>query len=455
MNLSDLEAKKIAIWGLGEEGMASYRFLRAHFPEKMLILINRDDPGNWPDGNWPDGNWPDDNHTHFILEDDLKEQHITMDVVIKSPGISLYHPLVTYFKERNVTVTSGTNIWFAQPRRGKVIAITGSNGKSTTCALLNHILNEHISNGSERTALLGGNIGRPLLSLPQDAEFYIVELSSYQTADLCYAPDIAVLLNLFPEHIQWHQTHTQYFADKGNLLRTGADTIILNHTDPLTKKEIAPIQKARWFNDPAAIHTDHDHILSGHKILGALKDITLPGKHNHENICAALTVCDILHLDLTECFKLAATYQGLPHRLENLGCITARTYINDSISTTPEATIAALKCFEGQAITLLIGGQDRQQDFTSFAVYIKNHPEISIIAAYETRPKICLALKAHGVSSYVTQASDLKDAVSRAQNITPKNGIILLSPAAPSYDGFTNFEQRGEAFKLFSRNSRT
>ncbi len=442
MNLSDLENKRLAVWGMGKEGAETIRFLWSHFPGKPLTLIDREMPENIPDVG----------PMYFIREDDLDKKAINFDVVIKSPGISLYHPCVKYLKDHHVTVTSATNIWFAQPRRGKVIAITGSNGKSTSCALLDHILKD-----LGQTVELGGNIGKPLLSLEADADYYIAELSSYQTADLCYAPgcmpDIAVLLNLFPEHIQWHQTHAQYYIDKSNLIRAGAGSVVLNHTDPLTKEKGPKISGTHWFNDPEAIHIKGEHIQFGEKRLGDITDITLLGRHNHENICAALTVCQILGLDLTECFKLAATYPGLPHRLENLGLIKGRTYINDSISTTPEATIAALKCFEGRAVTLLIGGQDRQQDFTALALYIKHHPELNIITSYETGPKISMALEASDVTSYVAQAAGLEDGVKCAQKITPKGGIILLSPAAPSYDGFKNYEHRGETFKLFSQNT--
>ncbi len=439
MNLSDIEAKNIAIWGLGEEGLASYRFLRSLFPEKMILLINRDRPENLPE----------DDHIRFIPQTGLKENIGHIDLVIKSPGISLYHPLVTLLRHNDISVTSATNIWFALPRHGTVIAVTGSNGKSTTCALLHHILK-----AMGLTTEIGGNMGTPLLSLARGADYYIVELSSYQTADLKLtpdmAPDIALLLNLFPEHIQWHQSHDQYFTDKANLIRTGAKTVILNHGDPLTREKIGHIpENTLWFNEPSAIHCTDQHIMCGDDILGDLKDITLPGNHNRENICAALTVCRKLGLDLKSCFRLAASFAGLAHRLENLGTSHGRKYINDSISTTPEATIAALKSFEGQEITLIMGGQDRQQDYRQFIQYVRNHPGLKIITAYETGPKISVALSEIDPPVSLAQADDLRTAVTMAQEITPQGGIIMLSPAAPSYDAFRNFEQRGNSFKSF------
>lgn len=441
MNLSDIENKKLAIWGMGKEGLESYRVLRARFPTKHLSLINQGRPDSLPD----------DDQVTFILEDDLKQQVDRIDVVIKAPGISLYHPLVALLKQHDVIVTSATKIWFAEPRKGRTIAITGTNGKSTTCALLRHILS-----GLGYKTELGGNIGTPLLGLKVDADYYVVELSSYQTADLDQAPHIAVLLNLFPEHIQWHRSHEQYFMDKCNLIRTGARVIILNHTDPITNDIITtPPEDTLWFNDPAAIHCDGKFLCSGEDILGPVKDLILPGAHNRENICAALTICQSLGFDLKECFTLAASCVGLTHRLENLGVIGGRTYVNDSISTTPEATVAALKSFTGRDITLLAGGQDRAQNFSTLAHYIKDHPRIKVITAYQTGPEIYQALKKTGAGSSVIATTDLKESVTKAKKVTPDGGIILLSPAAPSYDAFENFKQRGELFRKYSQNEKT
>lgn len=432
MNISQLEQTRIAIWGLGAEGWASYRYIRTLFPHKKIILINQLVPDEMPD----------DPDCEFLLESDLPNHLSDFDTVIKSPGISLYLPQVKDLKAKGITVTSATNIWFAQPRTAKVIAITGSNGKSTTSALLAHTLTK-----MGLKAELGGNIGKPLLSLPEEADYYIIELSSYQTADLQYAPDIAVLLNLFPEHIQWHQNHKQYYSDKCHLIETGAKSVILNRTNILTLEQItSPPKNVIWFNDPLALHADEKYIYFGDKILGYARDLKLPGAHNRENLCAVLTVCQLLDLNIEECFAQAISYTGLPHRLENLGQAGDHFYINDSISTTPEATLAALNSFKGRAITLIAGGQNRQQDFTVLARYCADHPEVKVITAYETAPQIVQALAKVNLAP-AAQVKNLTEAVNTAIKITPKMGIILLSPAAPSYDGFKNFEHRGQQFK--------
>jgi len=438
MTLSDLEHTKLAIWGLGAEGQESYRYLRKRYPAKPLILINEvvpDDMDNY-------------DNVSFILEQELPQNMAHIDLVIKSPGISLYHPLVILLKQNKIRLTSATNIWFAgnSPSEATIIAVTGSNGKSTTCALLYHIFS-----GLNLAVALGGNIGTPLLSLPKEVKYYIVELSSYQTSDLEYSPDIALLLNLFPEHIQWHHSHAQYFEDKCRLIKAGAETVILNRTDPLTQKIITDVPKNTiWFNDPRALHLKDDCIFFGETLIGRGKDITLLGRHNRENICAALTICQALGFDVTDCFRLAASYKGLQHRLENLGTFNGITYINDSISTTPEATIAALECFEGRDITLLLGGQNRQQDHAKLIEYIIEHPKIKTILAYETGQTIQNYLREIKAQPTIIESENLINSVMLAKKITPIGGIILLSPAAPSYDAFKNFKQRGDFFKKYS-----
>jgi len=436
MTISDLEGRKLAIWGLGAEGRASYRYLRRHFADKPLILINREPLESLPDP------LPEDPLITFLPESGLDRHFADMDLVIKAPGVSLYHPLVAALKAHDITVTSATNLWFARPRQAKTIAVTGSNGKSTTCALLSHIMNE-----SGLRTELGGNIGRPLLSLPDDADYYVIELSSYQTADLAFAPDIAVLLNLFPEHIQWHRSHEQYYRDKCRLMTLGAGTVILNHDDALTRKRLADVPAgAVRFNDPAAIHARGAGIYQGDKLIGDGGRMLLPGAHNRQNLCAALTVCHALGLDLKACFEHALRFGGLPHRLEHLGERRGIGYVNDSISTTPEATLAALKSFPGQPITLIAGGQDRQQDYGALRRYITAHPAIQVIAAYETGPRMIRGLD----DRQATLVRDLEAAVAKAQAITSRGGLILLSPAAPSYDGFRDFQQRGESFRALA-----
>ena len=421
MLLSDLANKNIALWGMGREGETTLAFLKNQFPHKKFILIN-DKPLQGFD------------QERYIDEENLLNHLDDIDVVIKSPGISYYHDAVKIMQERGIIITSATNIWFSIPKQGKVIAITGSNGKSTTSALLHHIL---VSLG--HNALLGGNIGTPLLSLANDSNYYIVELSSYQTCDLKYAPDIAVLLNLFPEHIQWHKNHDTYYKDKCNLLRRGSPFNIVNFNEPRTANIAA---NSIFFNDVKAIHYGNETILDGNDVIGSTVGHPLLGDHNLENICAALSVCKILDLNLAECLKASFNYPGLAHRLQMVGKFGKFHYVNDSISTDPEATIAGLKALKDKNITLIAGGQDREQDYSELCKFIEGHDNISVICIYQTGSRLLDQLQ----SAHKQKAASLAEAMSIAQNITPEDGYILLSPAAPSYDVFKNFEERGDLF---------
>jgi len=427
MTLSELRDKRIAIWGMGREGKASFKHLKITYPNKTISVID-----NLPlDGS--EGNT-------FIPETDLLNHLDELDVIIKSPGISYYHEYVAKILDKKITITSATNLWFSIERKGKVIAITGSNGKSTTSALLHHILRKlHLN------AELGGNIGTPLFSLPDDADYYVVELSSYQTCDLKYAPDIAVLLNLFPEHIQWHKSHETYYNDKCNLLRRGAAINIVNYNEERTHG-IAP--NPVFFNDDKAIHFVENSIFDNQVKIGGTDHFPLLGDHNLENLCAALTICKELNLNLPDCLKASFSYPGLAHRLQLVGKIGDHYYINDSISTDPEATTAALNALNDKTVTLIAGGEDRKQNYDELCNLIDQQNINAVITAYETGPRIY-----NGINKVQKIAvTSLEEAVQVAQKVTPRGGYILLSPAAPSYDAFKDFEERGDLFIKFVLN---
>ncbi|MBT5185686.1 MAG: UDP-N-acetylmuramoyl-L-alanine--D-glutamate ligase [Kordiimonadaceae bacterium] len=423
MPLSNLANKRIALWGMGREGRTTLSFLKDHFPNKQFIIIN-DKPVD------------DIGEDIFILETELSNNFDKFDVIIKSPGISYYHDAVKMMLDQGIEVSSATNIWFDMPRKGKVIAITGSNGKSTTSALLHHILLELGQN-----AVLGGNIGTPLLSLPLDADYYVVELSSYQTCDLTGTPDIAVLLNLHPEHIQWHRNHEQYYHDKCKLLRRGADKNIININEP----RLEATENKVYFNDRDNIHFEGGVIYNGDMPVGGTDRFPLLGDHNLENLCAALTIANELGFTLTECLKASYGYKGLPHRLQVIGPINDHYFVNDSISTDPEATIAGLRALHDKDITLIAGGQDREQDYAELCAQIDKQKLSGVITMYETGDRLYDQLK----SEKKHKATSLEHAVRIAKSITPKGGYILMSPASPSYDAFKDFEQRGELFMKY------
>lgn len=404
-----LNNKKIGIWGMGVEGIAAKRAVEKYVVKPTVLEITEDN-----------------------ASDVFK-----CDVIIKSPGISLYRDEIRQARKKGIRITSGTNLFFANKNKTtKVIAVTGTKGKSTTSALIAHALRSF----GFRTEL-GGNFGVPLIDLVEtDVSFVVAELSSYQCADFAGAPDIGVLLNLYPEHLQWHGTHERYYADKLNMIRQ-CKSVIANGADKRTPK-----LNAALFNVPAGFHVSGNAFCHQSKPLFSTDTLAVIGTHNAENACAVLAVVQSLGLNPERCAGAFATFKALPHRLQILGTTKGLTYIDDSISTTPETAIAALQAIDkGQPITIIIGGQDRGQDYAALSRFLVKHKKrMRVVTLPDTGKRIkSRALK-------IIRAKTMAEAVKAAQKITPKGGTVLLSPAAPSYNMFRNFEERGAAFRKYA-----
>ena len=411
----DLNNKRIGIWGMGKEGLSAKQAILRYAQPTSITQISEE-------------------NTHEISN---------CDIIIKSPGVSLYRPEIAHAQQNGILITSGTNLFFANKNPNAiVIAVTGTKGKSTTSSLLAHTLSV-----LGKKTVLGGNIGVPLVDLiDTDADYIVAELSSYQCADFIGNPDIGVLVNLYPEHLPWHGSHDRYYQDKLNMI-TQASTQILNmldkntHAYTDTKQEF---KNAVYFND--VIHSDGECFYDKEQKLFPCSSLNLTGEHNHKNACAVLTVIKKLGLDLASCEKAFKSFQALPHRLQVIEQKGGLTFIDDSISTTPETAIAALKAIGHNCpITLIIGGEDRGQDFSELINYITTHPTVQLITLPDTGNKITKI--AHNNNLTVHSCNTMAEAVQKAITITSVGGVILLSPAAPSYNMYKNFEERGTDFK--------
>ena len=382
----DLEHKCVAIWGMGREGQAVKTALQQHVSDVQILEIN---------------------------EDNVQDLN-RAEIIIKSPGVSLYRPEIIEAKKRGVVVTSGTNLFMANKNSTtKVLAITGTKGKSTTSSLLAHTLKTYGFN-----VFLGGNIGVPLLDfVDEKADYVVAELSSYQCADFEGTPDVTVLLNLYPEHLQWHGSHEQYYADKQHMVKQG-----LWQLD----------------NRENIIHIQNDCFYDQEEQLFPISCLNLRGIHNAQNACVVLAILKHLNLDLMRAKNAFQSFEGLAHRLQIVAEKDGLMFVDDSISTTPETAICAMESFKGKAITLLAGGFDRGQDYTELNKYIKEH-QVRVIALPVTGDRI--------ETQYHVQT--MKEAIALAKQMTPKGGVVLLSPAAPSYNQYKNFEARGDDFASY------
>jgi UDP-N-acetylmuramoylalanine--D-glutamate ligase len=326
--------------------------------------------------------------------------------------------------------------------------VTGTKGKSTTTALLAHLLRA----GGHRTAL-AGNIGMPLLELVDaDPAYWAIELSSYQTGDVAASgarPEVAVGLNLFPEHLDWHGSHERYVADKLKLFTDAKPRIaVLNARDPVLSSLDLPGSEVRWFDREDGWHLRGDALHRGDAFVMDTAALPLPGRHNRINLCAALAAIEALGLDAAPLAAHAAGFRPLPHRLQSLGVHDGVEWVNDSISTTPHASLAALAMFRGREVALLAGGHDRGVDWDGFAGAMRERAPAAIVTMGQNGPRIhdLLAPVAADGGFILQAARDLEDAVRLARAALPAGGVVLLSPGAPSFGAYRDYTERGRHF---------
>jgi len=327
--------------------------------------------------------------------------------------------------------------------------VTGTKGKSTTTALLAHLLRA----GGRRIAL-AGNIGMPLLELldpPREPDAWAIELSSYQTGDVAASgvrPQVAVGLNIFPEHLDWHGSHGRYVEDKLRLMvEAKPRTAVLNAADPILSGLALPDSDIRWFGRGDGWHLRGDALHRGDTFVMDTRALPLPGRHNRGNLCAVLAAIEALGLDATALAPHAASFRPLPHRLQALGARDGIEYVNDSISTTPHASLAALDCFAGRRIAILVGGHDRGIDWQAFVEAMRSAPPLAVVTMGQNGPRIHAALADLAPGRFaLSAASDLTDAMAQARGMLASDGIVLLSPGAPSFGPYRDYVERGRHF---------
>jgi len=427
MKLVELKKCKIAIWGFGIEGQATADYLTQHSVE-FKVLCKKSESS-----------------TRFACITEQVDIHMlnNFDVIIKSPGISAYNEIIKKSKARFISATA---LWFANEKETKVIVITGTKGKSTTSSLIAHVLNK-----VGKTVNLVGNIGKPLILSSSNYDYIVMEASSFQIYDGEIQPDIAVVLNLYAEHLDWHKGEENYFNDKLMVLNNARVKIINKKNLALTRllESTSNADNLSYFNDNNDYTIIDESIFLHNEKLVSLNEIQLLGVHNLENILAVLSVCEVLSIDRDLVIDAIKFFKPLAHRLQNLGKIGKHFAINDSIATTPMATIAALNTVDTARTTLLIGGFDRGHDWSFFVDELcKVKPHLIIIAGENAQ--ILVSLFAHSTNNVAyLQADDLKHAIELAQNRTPVGGTILLSPGAPSFDLFESYIKRGEFFEYY------
>jgi UDP-N-acetylmuramoylalanine--D-glutamate ligase len=440
VRFSELDGARVGVWGAGREIRSLAAQLARRLPRARIAVVASDQPldaavlGALGAAE-----------ARAVTGEAVVGALAACDVVVRSPGVSIHRAELRELGERGVPVTTATGLWLAETGGAGVIGVTGTKGKSTTAALLFHLLG-----ASGRPARLAGNIGVPALDLLDrpDGELAVIELSSYQIADLEVGPEVVVITNLHPEHADWHGSHAAYRAEKLRILGLPAvRASVLNARDPELVAASGEAPEPTFYGRPDGWDVTGGAVAFAGRVELAAGELPLRGEHNALNLCAALTAlgpCGVPAPPLAEALR---GFAALPHRLEVVAERDGVVWVNDSISTTPESTLAALQSFGDRDVVLLAGGQDRGQDYARLGRELAARGAV-VVGLPVTGGRLVGAARASGLApARALEAPDLEAAVIVARALAPAGAAVILSPAAPSYHAYRDFEARGDHFR--------
>ena len=453
MRLEELENKKILILGFGREGTDSFLALRKLFPKKPLAIADKMESKELPKSTQKFLKL--DKKVKLYFGKDYLKSLKNYDLIIRTPGIplSIINPFLTHSTRASTElsrmssgqekqkVTSQTEIFF-ENYPGTIIGVTGTKGKGTVAALIYQILKK-----SGLKVRLAGNIGKPVfqtLLKAETKEIFVYELSSHQLQGLKKSPQIAVFLNLWPAHLDYFKNFKEYQKAKENITRyqTKKDFFIYNSNQKLLR-EIAKKSKAKKI--PFGVK----NVKELAKIISQ-KEIPLKGKSNFLNVLAAVKVGELFNVKVLKIREAVRSFKSLPHRLEFVGKYRGIAFYNDSLATVPQATVAALDGLGDKVKTLILGGSDSRVDFSVLIKRIlKSNLRTLIFLSPGTGEQIWQKITALKKTKLPNTffVSSMGEAVKKAFQSTGSGEICLLSPGAPSFNLFQDYQERGDLFK--------
>ena len=437
--INELIGKNVSILGFGMEGKAAYHFIRRYSDMKITII----DKNNVLETNEELQN---DNNVEVVYGDNYLDDLDKYDLVLKSPGVITLGMDLT-----NVHFTSQLELLLKYNKKN-VIGITATKGKSTTSTLTYEVIK-----ACGKDTVLLGNIGRAIFdeieNIKEDT-MVVVEMSAHQLEFVDCAPHIGCIINLYEDHLDHAGTVEHYHANKLNMFKYQESddyTIYCKDIEPLNSyinESYKGIKYAINFSSDDSINTTSiidDYVtLNGEQLYNINDKRILVGDHNLRNIMIVLTIAKLLDLDMNTVIDTINNFKGLEHRLEYVGVYNDIIYYNDSIATIPSATINALESLK-KVDTLIFGGMDRGIDYTDLVNYLNEGHVRNLICMPKTGYMIADELTNKEINIYKIEL--LEDAVKKAKEITNKNSICLLSPAAASYEYFKNFVEKGNTFK--------
>ncbi len=445
-SIGDLQGKSILILGFGIEGKSIAGYLSKNNISFSVYDKNLEKKQELESIS----------HATFVSKEDFQQ----FEVIIRSPGI---HPDAQILKtvSENALITSSTKLFFDLSPTKQIIGVTGTKGKGTTSTLICEMLQEY---GED--VYLGGNIGKApfdfIDSLDQDS-WVVLEMSSFQLIDLHKSPYIAVMLMTTSEHLNYHKDIYEYVEAKRNIFRfqnedsfaiVNQDYPASSESDLAGEAKVYKISRDQEVFDEGCYIKNDTVIL---KINGKIKEvlkaerIKLPGKHNQENVCAAVLAASLAGVDMDSIKHVLSTFTGLEHRIEFVANIQGVMYYDDSFSTTPETAIAAIESFSQQKI-LILGGASKNSDFTDLGKTISNSNSIKVIIGIGEEWQHIKEVIENPHIQFIEGCETMEEIVHEASRRADVGDVVVLSPACASFGMFQNYKDRGDQFKKAVRN---
>ncbi len=436
--LDGVLARRLAVWGMGAEGLALATLAAGRGGVPLLI---DDDPA----GATGRAAAALGRAAPVVGPGDVDWSGV--DVVVRSPGVSRYRPELASAAAAGVEVTTTMALWLEDHAAAAVLAVTGTKGKSTTAALAAAVLE-----ADGRRVELIGNIGVPVLDTyarPRP-DVYVVEVSSYQAADVTRSPGVVVLTSLAPDHLTWHGGVEPYYRDKLRLVEAGPPghlAVNAGNEEALARTAGHPDRTLFGPRDACAVDDDGWLVVDGVRLVDTAR-LRVAGRHNAWNLCGAVAGV-LLVTGSTPSAGAVGTavdgFEGLPSRCAVVGERDGRTYVDDALASNPFASAASIGTFAGRPLTVVVGGADRGVDPGPLVVALADHDPPPVVVVLPPDPARLAGLLAGSVAE-VREAADLEEAVALATGLTPVGGVVLFSPGAPTPEGGGGYGERSRSF---------
>ena len=451
----NLEGKKVMVMGLGlnDGGFGSVKYaLSQHITELVITDFKSADilkPTIDKIESLPQSNIP----IKYILGEQNPEDYTKIDIIIKNPGVPNNSPYLEAARQAGVMITSDVELFFeyihSLDQAPTVIGITGTRGKSTTTALIYHILSNFY--GTDRV-YLGGNIRKSILNLIPEIShdsYVVLELSSFQLDNIKYSPHIGVFTSFFADHLDRYNSIDEYFESKTHIVAfQNANNFAVMNIDNDRIANLSNQIKSQLItyslkNKKSTLHIDEDNYIvhDNDKIIN-IKDIKLFGEHNQYNIMAAIGVANITGVDVNSLIKSLKSFTGIEGRQQSLGMLNGIEIINDTTSTMPVALILAMDTFQDKPYVLICGGEDKGLDYSDLSKHLyKNLKAIVLLPGSAS-----ILIKKYISHIKIYDVSSLEDAVNQAFALVESGDRIVFSPGATSFGMFLNEFDRGDKF---------